>query len=108
MQQFLYRIQPTRRNMLMTGPTEQEAQIVAAHFAYLQEHLGRGTVLMAGRTLHNDERTFGIVVLLAETEEQAAEFMQNDPAVKGGVMQGELYPYRIVLWSTEVPNPPGS
>ena len=103
MLQFLYRIQPTRVAMLTEGPTEREAAIVAEHFAYLQELAGKGTVLMAGRTLTTDDNAFGMVVFRAESEAQARELVRNDPAVRDGVMQAELFPYRIALWSVGVP-----
>ena len=99
MQQYLYRIQPTRVGMLTEGPTEQEAAIVREHFEHLRRLVTDGTVLMAGRTLNADERTFGIVVFVAESEAQAAEFVRDDPAVKHGVMRAELFPYRVALWS---------
>jgi hypothetical protein len=28
--------------------------------------------------------------------------MQNDPAVKLGVMKAKLFPYRVALWSSKV------
>jgi uncharacterized protein YciI len=104
MQEFLYRIQPTRLRMLTEGPTEHESKSVGEHFKYLQRLTEDGTVLMAGRTLNNDERTFGIVVFLAESEEKAQELVRNDPAVKEGVMRAELYPYSVALWSRTGPS----
>ena len=103
MLQFLYRIQPTRLAMLAEGPTAREAAILAEHFACLQELAGKGTVLMAGRTLTTDENAFGIVVFRAESEAQAQELVRNDPAVRDGVMRAELFPYRIALWSGDIP-----
>ena len=103
MPQFLYRLQPTRLGMLTDGPTEQEAHVVGEHFAYLSRLTDEGTVLMAGRTLNADERTFGIAVLVAATTEEAEALMRNDPAVKHGVMRAELFPYRIALWSKRGP-----
>ena len=103
MRQFLYRIHPVRAGMLTAGPTEQEAAIVKEHFEHLQRLVASGTVLMAGRTLNADERTFGIVVLVAESEAHAAELVRDDPAVKHGVMRAELFPYRIALWSSTGP-----
>lgn len=99
MNQFLYRIQPTRSDMLTTGPTEQEAKIIAAHFTYLEQLVANGTVLLAGRTLNTDSSSFGIVILIAQTEADALGVMQNDPAVSQGVMKAELFPYRVALWS---------
>ena len=103
MPQFLYRIQPTRVGMLSEGPTAEESRIVGEHFAYLKELTDAGTVLMAGRTLHADERTFGIVVFVAESEAAAEEIMRGDPAVRAGVFRGELHPYAVALWSRTGP-----
>ena len=33
---YLYRIQPTRHEMLTEGTTPEEAEIIGEHFAYLQ------------------------------------------------------------------------
>jgi len=103
MPQFLYRLQPTRLEMLTKGPTERETSIISDHFGYLQKLVGEGVVFMAGRTLNADERTFGIVVFETATESAAAKVMQDDPAVKNGVMKAELFPYRVALWSTTAP-----
>ena len=67
MPQFLYRLQPTRLGMLTDAPTEREAQVLGEHFAYLSELADRGAVLMAGRTLTADDRTFGIAILVASS-----------------------------------------
>ena len=78
-------------------------RIIGEHFEYLQKLVADGVVFMAGRTMTADEKTFGIVVFAAATESEAAALMQNDPAVKLGVMKAELFPYRVALWSPIVP-----
>jgi uncharacterized protein len=103
MKQFIYRIQPTRVEMLTVGPTERESKVVAEHFEYLQSLVATDIVLMAGRTLTADDRTFGIVVLVSASEAEATRLMQNDPAVKQGVMKAELFPYQVALWSQKGP-----
>jgi len=97
MTQYLYRIQPTRPAMLTDGPTPAEAEIVSQHFNYLRELADQGVVLLAGRTLNTDESSFGIVIFLAASEDDANAIMQADPAVQQGVMRAELFPYRIAL-----------
>jgi uncharacterized protein YciI len=94
---WLYRVRPARPEMLAAGPTPHEAETVARHFAYLKDLTERGVVLLAGRTLTTDERTFGIVVFTADSEAAARALMDGDPAVAGGVMRAELYPFRLVL-----------
>ncbi len=104
MKQFLYRIQPTRSTMLKDGLTAQESAAVGAHFEYLKGLLAEGVVLMAGRTQTADEHAFGIVIFVAASETEAALVVQNDPAVKQGVMKSELFPYQIALWSDKRPS----
>ncbi len=101
MQQYLYKIQPARPEMLTEGPTEAESQIVSDHFFYLKDLVERGVVILAGRTQNNDYSSFGIIIFKAESEDQAREIVRNDPAVKNNVMRAELYPYRIALLKTE-------
>ena len=95
--EYLYKIQPTRLEMLTQGPTPEEAAIVAQHLAYLQRSAEQGVVVLAGRTQTADERAFGIVILRAASEEAARNVMNNDPAVQKGIMRAELYPYRIAV-----------
>ena len=97
--QFLYRIVPTRLEMLVSGPTEREIAIIDAHFAHLQKLSADGVVLMAGRTVDTGVATWGIVVFTAESPAQAEALMRSDPAVAQGVMSAELFPYRVAVWS---------
>ncbi|MBL8165308.1 MAG: hypothetical protein JNJ61_25215 [Anaerolineae bacterium] len=101
MPQFLYRIQPTRTEMLSDGPTPQEAEIVSQHFAYLQRLTENGIVILAGRTLNVDETAFGIIIFNASDEAAAHQIMESDPAVQQGVMRASLFPYRIALLAEE-------
>jgi uncharacterized protein YciI len=103
MTQFLYRIRPTRPEMLSEGPTPQESEVVEAHFVYLKDLAARGVVHLAGRTLTTDENSFGIVIFRAENEDAARTIMNRDPAVQNGVMRSELFPYRIAVWSPPEP-----
>lgn len=95
--QYLYRIQPTRLAMVTDGPTPHEAEIVSAHFEYLKQLTADGVMILVGRTLNNDESTFGIAVFKAENDDAARTIMLGDPAVANGVMRAELFPYRIAL-----------
>ncbi|MCC7494972.1 MAG: hypothetical protein IT204_21670 [Fimbriimonadaceae bacterium] len=103
MPQYLYRVQPTRLAMLTDGPTAAESDSIRRHFAYLKEHTVAGTVLLAGRSLTVDARTFGIVIYLAPDGAAANDFAANDPAVRDGVMRVEVFPFGIALWSAAGP-----
>jgi len=96
-QQFLYRIRPVRMEMLIEGPTIEEDRAVTHHFEYLKELEERGVLILAGRTMNVDESCFGIVILRADSEEEARAVMEEDPAVKASVMEAELFPFRVAL-----------
>jgi uncharacterized protein YciI len=99
MSEYLYKIQPARVGMLPGGPTPEEAAIVSQHFDYLSRLADEAVVILAGRTLTTDEHSFGIVIFRAESDDDARHVVENDPAVKAGVMRAELNPYRIALMS---------
>jgi uncharacterized protein YciI len=99
MPEYLHKIQPARPEMLSEGPTPEEAAIVSRHFDYLSALADRAVVVLAGRTLTADERSFGIVIFRADSDDDARSIVEDDPAVKAGVMRAELYPCRIALMS---------
>ena len=82
---------------LLNNFTDREEKIVDRHFNKLQELLKEGKLILAGRTSNMDEKTFGIVIIDVPSEEEAKNIMENDPAVKEGVMTAELFPYRVAL-----------
>jgi len=98
--QYLYKIQPTRRAMLTDGPTPEEAELVSQHFNYLKGLMEQGVVVLAGRTQNTDPSSFGIIIFKADDDEVAQAIVNNDPAVKNGVMRAELYLYQIALMGT--------
>ena len=83
---YLYKIQP---EMLTEGSTEIEERIISEHFAYLKDLMGKGVLILAGRTLNNDYSSFGITIINAESDEEARRIMHEDPAVKNHVMRAE-------------------
>lgn len=95
--EYLYRVEPTRPEMLSGGPTPEEAAAVEAHFAYLERLTREGVVTLAGRTVPAGGTSFGIVLLRAAGEEEARAVMERDPAVERGVMRAELHPFRTAL-----------
>ena len=99
--QYLYRIHPTRNAFLVESTPEEDA-IVSAHFHYLKDLTEQGVVLMAGRTLHTDDTSHGLVLLAAGSEDLARTIMENDPAVKGGVFRAELFPFAVALASEKI------
>ena len=102
---YLYRIQPTRHEMLTEGKTPEEAEIIGEHFTYLERLSMEGIAILVGRTLTTDQDSMGIVIFKARSEKEARALMNADPAVSKGVMCAKLFPFRIALQAaTNDPN----
>jgi len=95
--QFLYQLRLIPSLLEDANWTNRENAIVQQHFEVLQDLLKEGKLILAGRTLDMDPSGFGIVILEVDSEEEAKELMENDPAVKEGIMTATLFPYRVAL-----------
>lgn len=93
MPEFIYLIHPLRDGFF-DHPTEAEDAAMEAHYQYLKAAVETGNVLLAGPCTDD---TFGVVILRAENEARAREFMFNDPSIQQNVMMAELHPLRISL-----------
>lgn len=95
--QFLYQFDPVRPELVTDADawTEEDVRIGQAHFAYLKQATQDGIVLLAGRSL--DGVGPAIVIINAESEAAARDFMENDPFVAGGLMRASLHPFRASL-----------
>ena len=94
---YLYRIQPTRHEMLTEGRTAEEAEIIGEHFTYLERLTRQGVAILVGRTLSTEQDSMGIVIFTARSDEEARALMEADPAVSKGVMSAKLFPFHIAL-----------
>lgn len=94
--QWLSMAKPTRLEMLIESTLEED-EIIDQHFAYLEDLTEKGVITLVGRTLNTDETSFGLTIFTAEDETEAREIMENDPAVKNGIMTATLYPFRVAL-----------
>jgi uncharacterized protein YciI len=95
--QFIYLFEAVRPE-LVTDPdawTEREIQIAEEHFAYLQRATQAGIVLLAGRS--QDGVGPALVILEANSKEDARRFMESDPFVANGLMRARLHPYKAAL-----------
>jgi len=95
--QYLYRIDPSRPEMLSQGMTDEESRVMKQHYEYMQHLLRQGHLILAGRTQNPDESAFGVVIFEADTEDDAHLIMMNDPAVNLGVVNAWLFPYKVAL-----------
>jgi uncharacterized protein YndB with AHSA1/START domain/uncharacterized protein YciI len=95
---WLYTFVALKRDDLLQTLTEEEKQQFGAHAQYISDRCKEGTVVFAGPC--TDMKGPACVVLDARTEAQARALMDNDPAVKNGLMKAELHPVRLsfVRW----------
>ena len=96
---YLVILRPTRIEMLTIGPTDEEVKVVDDHFHHCQSLVAEGKMLLAGRTVGALSETIGIAILSAESDEEAQDLVDQDPAIVHGVMTAELQPYRLALFS---------
>ena len=95
--QYLYVLRLVPRLHDEAAWTDADNAAVSRHFAQLEKATSSGRVILAGRTLEPDDRTFGLVIFEAPDEAEARRFMESDPAVVAGVMTATLHPYAVAL-----------
>lgn len=85
-----------------TNWTKKENELIGTHFKYLQDLTEKKILFLAGRTVNEPmtEKDFGIAILETETEEEARNYMENDPAVKGKLMHAEFFNFSLALLRT--------
>jgi uncharacterized protein YciI len=91
--QFIYIVRPIKENFNNTAK-EEENKIISEHFSYLKSLLDKKILILAGPELN---AKFGVTIIETDTEEQAKEIMNNDPAVVNKVFSAELFPFRVSL-----------
>lgn len=97
MNQYIYVLHLIPRLFDESNWTSDDYAIVDKHFSNLKKLLIEEKLILAGRTLDEDDKKFGIVIFEAETQELAELIMLSDPAVMAGIMRADLYPYRVAL-----------
>ncbi|HMQ67632.1 MAG TPA: YciI family protein [Ignavibacteria bacterium] len=97
---FCYKLSLVPRLFRSEDWTKKDIETVSIHFSYLKDLLARKILFLAGRTVHEPmtDRDFGIAILEVDTMEEAREIMENDPAIKCGIMTGELFEFSLPLF----------
>ena len=91
MPEYIYLIHPFRDGFF-EAPTVEENAVMEEHFRYLEKAVQADRLVLAGPCLDD---TFGIVLLQAENDQAAKDFMFNDPSVVNNIMMAELHPIRL-------------
>lgn len=96
-QLFLYRIEPTRPEMLTEGPTPEETATMETHYAHLRAHVESGRIFLAGPAVRRDGSGYGLTMFEADDFADAEAFAESDPAVVAGVVRPEVLQLRLSL-----------
>jgi uncharacterized protein len=95
--QFIYVLKLVPRLYPDSAWTKEDQAVLGRHFARFQEAAKSGRLILAGRTSEPGDKTFGIAIFEAPDEDAARKFMEEDPAVAGGLMTAELHPFAVAL-----------
>jgi uncharacterized protein len=95
--QFIYVLRLVPRLHADSGWTKEDNAMLERHFVRFQQAAKSGQLILAGRTSEPGDKTFGIAIFEASDEDAARKFMQEDPAVAGGLMTAELHPFAVAL-----------
>ncbi len=92
-------IKPYRQDFI-TNPKESEDKIMEEHFYYLKSLLEQNKLFLAGPTLIPED-PFGLIILEANSEEEAKNLLENDPSVKTEIQKViDFRPIRLSLKRT--------
>ena len=92
---YLYTLVAAQAEMMAKGLTPEQTKTMQEHLDHLKSLSDNGLVVFAGRTLNNDETTFGIVMLRADSDAAAREIMSHDPGIQKGLFKATLFPFLI-------------
>ena len=92
---FLVVLRPVRAEMPF-APTDDEARIVAEHYAYLERLRAEGRLVLAGPSALPGD-SFGLGVFDQGDRAAVEAILAEDPAVANGIMTAEIRPFRIAV-----------
>jgi uncharacterized protein YciI len=95
--QFIYVLHLVPRLQDDKAWTAEDKAAVQRHLSNFKDAIQSGQLILAGRTMEQGTKTFGIAIFTAADEAAARKFMEADPAVAAGVMTAELHPFAVVL-----------
>jgi len=95
--QFIYVLKLVPRLHADSAWTKEDNAALERHFVRFQQAAKSGQLILAGRTSELGDKTFGIAIFEAPDENAARNFMEEDPAVAGGLMTAELHPFAVAL-----------
>ncbi len=97
--EFVYKLILEDRLFQEENWTEKDEKIVSEHFNHLLQLKEQNKLILAGKTAGLDTTTYGLCIFTADSLKEATAIMNNDPAVKSGIMKATLHEYNIALFN---------
>lgn len=95
---FISTLRPGRSDFLATMPPEENAAM-GEHAAYTRRLFDEGKIILGGAAT---DGAIGVIVWRLGSAEEAQRIFENDPAVKTGIGEAELHPFRLGLFAGKV------
>lgn len=92
MSEWVFFMHPPRDDFMATM-TDAERSTFDAHAVWLRKLLADGVLIVSGPCL--GKVNTGIVIFEAPDEDAARRTVADEPVTTGGIMRGELRPYRL-------------
>lgn len=92
--EFAYLVRPAFDRQFLRAATDAELAVFEEHGQWLERLYADGRLRFAGRCY---DGPFGLVVLEAESEQDALALMETDPSLRAGLQTAELYPFKTFI-----------
>jgi uncharacterized protein len=76
--------------------TEEEGKLMAQHFAYWKDLFDKGVCVFGGPVL-DPKGVYGVLAIVAPSEDEARAIAAADPSVKGGLNKIEVAEIKIAF-----------
>ena len=96
---FIYILRLTPHYKAESNWDEVSNRTIESHFLYLKSLHEKGLATFVGRTDYETDHAdlFGLCVLNTEQYKEAEAIMHNDPAIKFGIMEGDIPPFNTIF-----------
>jgi uncharacterized protein YciI len=97
MNTYCYVLKLIERLYDVTAWTQVDEEAVNNHFLRIKKDYETGKIIHVGRTINDNFKGFGLVVFTSEDILDATNYMNQDPAIKGGQMTGSVFEYKHIF-----------
>ncbi|MDD3712253.1 MAG: hypothetical protein PHZ28_02020 [Candidatus Izemoplasmatales bacterium] len=77
--------------------TDEDNLIIDKHYNRIKTDYFNNKIIHVGRTVDPTNEGFGLVIYYAENDQEAEEYMLQDPAVEAKIMTATRYEYKVIF-----------